>query len=231
MPYQPPTRELITKNKHKNKINLLIGVAILVLLMLIATYVFLALFQPHSQPIPQVASFIQPTNYPIQSSTTSEIITAEANGVQWSMHPRATFKIAARVLGNKRYYDGQSSIMPRDLALGWGVMSEQTVDDTIQWRQSGRWYHYEWSHTSPYDEQTIATHSANIHIVPATDNLNNALRTIRKNDLVYLEGYLVDIEAAGYGHMATSLTRDDTGKASCEILYVTQLIVGDQVYE
>jgi hypothetical protein len=36
------------------------------------------------------------------------------------MHPSATFKIAARVLGNKRYHDWQASIMPRDLALAWG---------------------------------------------------------------------------------------------------------------
>ncbi len=124
--------------------------------------------------------------------------------------------------------------MPRDLALGWGEMSEKTVDDAIKWRQSGRWYHYEWNHASPYDGQTIATHSANIHIVPATDNLGKALRTVSKNDMIYLEGYLVDIEADDYGQegsIRTSLTREDTGKGACEILYVTRLVIEDRFYE
>jgi len=223
--------ELITKNKHKN---LLISVAILVFLILSATYAFLELFQPHSQPIPQNASFLKPANAPIQSSTTIETITTETNGIQWSMHPRATFKIAARVLGNKRYHDWQASIMPRDLALGWGAMSEQTVDDTIQWRQSGRWYRYTWSRASPYDSQDIINQSANIHIVPATANLSKALRTVGKNDMIYLEGYLVDIEADGYGQegsIRTSLTREDTGKGACEILYVTKLMYNQRLYE
>jgi hypothetical protein len=113
-------------------------------------------------------------------------------------------------------------------------MSDQTADDTIQWRQSGSCYHYEWSHASPYDGLTIAAHSANIHIMPATDNLGNALRTIGKNDIIYMEGYLVDIEADGYGqegNIRTSLTREDSGKGACEILYVTRLVVGERFYE
>ncbi len=234
MPYQPPVGEALTKNKYKSRTDLLLSITILLLLILMGTLIFLLFFQPHSQPIPHGASFLHPTDEPVQSNTTAETITVEANGLQWSMHPRATFQIAARVLGNKRYYDGQSSIIPRDLALGWGEMSEQTVDDTIQWRQSGRWYHYEWNHASPYDGQTIATHSANIHIVPATYNLGKALRTVGKDEMIYLERYLVDIEADGYGQkgfISTSLTREDSGKGACEILYVTRLVVGDELYE
>jgi len=175
MPYQPPVDKASTKTTHKNRRDLLLGIPILFLLILMGTLIFLLLFQPHSQPIPPNTSFLHPTDDPVQVSTTAETITGETNGIQWAMHPRATFKIAARVLGNKRYHDWQASIMPRDLALGWGEMSEQTVDDTIQWRQSGRWYHYEWSHASPYDGQTIAAHSANIHIVPATGVVNNCV--------------------------------------------------------
>ncbi|MEJ2749825.1 MAG: hypothetical protein P8183_18235, partial [Anaerolineae bacterium] len=139
----------------------------------------------------------------------------------------------ARVLGNKRYYDWQSRVVPRDLALGWGDMSDPSVDEWIHWRQSNRWYRYHWN-SGDYSGSYITGHSANVHIIPATDNLDKALRQVEKNDLVYLEGYLVDLqvrEGGRVGHVYTSLSREDTGDGACEILYVERLVVNGRLYE
>ncbi len=157
----------------------------------------------------------------------------EENGMTWAIQPQASYQIAARVLGNKRYYDWQSRVAPRDLALAWGDMSDPSVDEWIHWRQSGRWYHYDWN-SGDYNQSYITGHSANVHIIPATDNLDKVLRQVEKDDLVYLEGYLVDLQVRDdgrVGHVNTSLSREDTGAGACEVLYVERLVVDDRLYE
>jgi hypothetical protein len=158
----------------------------------------------------------------------------EAAGKAWTVTPRATFQIAARVLGNRSYADWQSPLIPRDFALGWSQMADPAVDKWINWRQSGRWYYYNWQSNSPYKGGDIRNQSANIHIIPATDNLALALQVVDKGDYVYLEGQLVDIAVDINGRTmasATSLTRYDSGGGACEIFYVNKLIVDGQQFE
>ena len=197
---------------------------------------YLLIFRPHSVAVPQDISLLQATDDPLQSGVTGTMaapIVWEENGMTWTMQPQASYRIAARILGNKRYYDWQSSVVPRDLALAWGDMSDPSVDEWIHWRQSGRWYFYHWN-SEAYGRSYIAGHTANVHIIPATENLDKALRQVHKDDLVYLEGYLVDLqvqEGARVERVSTSLSREDTGAGACEILYVERLIINSQLYE
>ena len=224
------------KNSRGIFIDFFLIVAIFAILSLTVILSFLLLSRPRSTVISQDISLLQPTEDPIQSGLTGEAanpIMWEENGMTWTMQPQASYQIAARVLGNKRYYDWQSSVTPRDLALGWGDMSDPSVDEWIRWRQFDRLYHYEWNNGA-YSRGYIIGHSANVHIIPATDNLDKALRQVEKNDLVYLEGYLVDLHVhndARQGSVSTSLTREDTGAGACEILYVERLVMDGRLYE
>ena len=57
----------------------------------------------------------------------------------FTLTPRANFRIRARVLSREDYYLGdESDLSPVDLALGWGVMSDQAVLDRIVISQGGR---------------------------------------------------------------------------------------------
>ncbi len=211
-------------------------VVILAILSLAAILGLLLISRPRSTVVPQDISLLQPTDDPIQSSITGEAanpIVWEENGMTWTIQPQASYQIAARVLGNKRYHDWQSGVAPRDLALGWGDMSDPSVDEWIHWQQSNRWYLYDWNN-GVYSRSYMIRHSANVHIIPATDNLDKALRQIEKNDLVYLEGYLVNLQVRDgdrVGHVNTSLSREDTGDGACEILYVERLVVNGRLYE
>lgn len=225
------------KNRRGTFIDYFLIAAILAIFSLIAILGFLLLSRPHSTVASQDPFPLQPTDDPIQSSVTGEAanpIVWEENGMTWTMQPRASYQIAARVLGNKRYFDWQSGVVPRDLALAWGDMSNSAVDENIHWWQSNRWYRYELSHALSYSQSYINSHTANVHIIPATDNLDKAMRQLEENDLVYLEGYLVDlkvVDGTRVGQIQTSLSREDTGDGACEILYVEQLMVNGQVYE
>ena len=145
---------------------------------------------------------------------------------------RAHYRIAARVLSTERYYRGwQSDLSPLDLALGWGDMSDPGVDRWISWQQGGRWYYWQWSADSPYDNQAIRGETANVHIVPGTSNLRRALLALDRGDVIALTGWLVDIDGPSGARWASSLSRSDVGDGSCELLYVTELKTTDHVYQ
>ena len=42
----------------------------------------------------------------------------------WALNAAATYSIKARVLHTRRYWDDGSSLVPCDVALGWGPMSD-----------------------------------------------------------------------------------------------------------
>lgn len=162
-----------------------------------------------------------------------EAITLEKEGYTWKMSPRARYLITARVLHSRSYDDWQALFVPVDVALGWGKVSDPSVDQGIEWRQEGRWYYYQRVDDDALPKNYIRAHSANVHVVPATETIAAALRQLQVNDMVVMEGFLVDVEAgiAGQTHQfRTSLTRFDEGDSSCEILYVELMVMNGQEY-
>lgn len=140
------------------------------------------------------------------------------------IEPLATFRIKARVLSKKEYSSGkEAELSPVDLALGWGKMSDERILEKIEITQSGRWYHWK-VESFPIPRRTIETHSANMHIIPVDDDVNDVLRDIRKGHLISIKGKLVRITSAdGRWTWTSSTTRDDTGAGACEIIWAEKM--------
>ncbi len=151
-------------------------------------------------------------------------------GVSWDhgkfhVTARAGISMGARVLSTERYwFDGPSAISPVDFAVGWGRVSDQAVLDQISYAQGGRWYRY-WpkAREFPIPAPEIASHSANMHMIPANDAILKTLRNVRRGDLISLDGYLVSVTGPGGWRWDTSLTRTDTGNGACEIVWVRRI--------
>ncbi len=132
----------------------------------------------------------------------------------------AEFEIEARVLGKERYWlDHESRLAKYDLALGWGRMSDSRVLDQIEIRQSGRWYRWR-SEQLPIPRREIERSSANMHLIPADDWLEGQIGDVKTGDLVRIKGYLVRVTNSDGWRWQSSLTRDDTGRGACELIYV-----------
>ncbi len=145
-----------------------------------------------------------------------------------SLTPRAEFEVRARVLSSEPYYlDAGASISPRDLALGWGPMSDQAVLDHIKVSQGARWYYLRWDLPAPIPESVIMGHSGNMHMVPAESWIKNELGDVRAGQVVELRGMLVDVDRDDGWAWRTSLSRDDVGDGSCEIFYVQYVAVSE----
>ncbi len=135
--------------------------------------------------------------------------------------PRARFSAEARVLSRSRYFLGTlAKVSPLDIAVGWGEMSDSAVLKRIDVSQSGRFYFWHYDDEPPIPRQVIEAHSANWHLVPASNATWHVLNGLRVGDVVKLEGELIDINGPDGGSMRTSLTRADTGAGACEIIYV-----------
>lgn len=142
----------------------------------------------------------------------------------YELTPRAEFEIRARVLSRKDYSWGtEADLSPVDLALGWGVMSDQAVLDRIEISQGSRWYYTRYDLPAPISNKEIIQNSGNMHMIPAQNRIRKKLKDVRVGDIVRLRGRLVDINHPSGWHWGTSLSRHDTGGGSCEIVYLEEI--------
>jgi hypothetical protein len=142
---------------------------------------------------------------------------------EFQLTRRAGFQLRARVLSREDYRWGtDADLSPVDLALGWGVMSDQAVLDRIEITQGTRWYFTRYELPAPIPDEAIIRHSSNMHMVPANTKVEKKLKKIRRGDIVNARGFLIDVDHDSGFLWRTSMTREDTGNGSCEIFYVEQ---------
>lgn len=143
----------------------------------------------------------------------------------YTVTPLARYSVTAVVLGRERYRnDREADLSPVDFALGWGSMSMASVINELKISQSGRWYEYRWPGDPPLEPAQMATQSANTHCIPATKEVRTQLLSVKRHDLVTLEGFLVEIAAPEGYRWRSSLTRTDSGARSCEVFWVTSVV-------
>ena len=136
---------------------------------------------------------------------------------------RARFILTARVLSRADYsWGADAKLIPEDLALGWGRMSDSTVLASIDISQSDRFYYWHVKQF-PIPRREIETSSANMHMIPADARVLRELKEVRAGELVHIEGFLVDASRPGGWHWNTSMTREDVGAGACELVYVESL--------
>lgn len=141
----------------------------------------------------------------------------------YKIHPLATFRIEAKVLGKESYYlDREAAVSPVDLTLGWGAMSDESVLESIEIFQSRRAYRWT-SRNLPVSEREVERSSANMHMIPADDEVAAVLDDVRVGQIVEIEGFLVRVEGENKWKWNSSLTRDDIGQGACEVVYVKRI--------
>jgi len=141
---------------------------------------------------------------------------------EFQLQRRAQFDVQARVLSTERYRWGrEADLSPVDLALGWGPMSDQSILDQITITQGNRWYFTSYGLPPPLPQSDLIRNSSNMHMIPAEPWIEAELLALRRGDVVQLSGYLVDVQDSAGFTWRTSLTREDTGAGSCELVLVT----------
>jgi hypothetical protein len=145
---------------------------------------------------------------------------------RWLLTPRARYDITARILSREDYhFDRLADLIPEDLALGWGPMSDNRVLASFDISQSVRFYTLEPHGAPPISREAVIEHSANTHVIPADSAVRSELARLRVGQVVHLTGVLVDGRRADGASFHTSLVRTDTGPGACEVMLVENVAV------
>jgi len=169
---------------------------------------------------------IDPSAEPLQEATDREAFQVD----DYRITPKAEYDISAVVGGAARYRFGPfAAVAPVDAVLTWGTLPERPYRGRVSYDQMSRFYFWS-TRASDLDLRYIATHSANVHLLPATTNLRRALVGLDPGDRVHLHGLLVDVDRNDGGWMRTSTVRTDTGAGACEVFWVERAQIGDTVY-
>ena len=132
----------------------------------------------------------------------------------------ARYEIRARVLSKERYrWDRGADLVPVDVAVGWGAMSDTAVLNQLDISQGGRWYQWR-SQTFPIPREEITRLSANMHLIAADNAVAKQISRVRSGQVVKLKGYLVEARRADGFTWTSSLSRTDSGSGACELMWV-----------
>jgi hypothetical protein len=172
---------------------------------------------------------VHPSDGPVAPADPQQ---TDADGAQvttlgrWRLKPRARYDITARILSREDYhFDLLADLIPEDLALGWGPMSDNRVLRAFKITQGARFYSWMPTQDLPIPRQDVIEHSANTHVIPADSAVRRQLKQLRVGQVVHLTGFLVDGVRDDGAYINTSLTRSDTGAGSCEVVLVEQVRV------
>ena len=154
---------------------------------------------------------------PVQETIAPQVV---ANFKKYTITAVAAYAIEARVLHTKHYWADGNDLVPYDVAVGWGAMSDQAVLDRLSISQGNRFFFYEWQNPPPVAVSEIERHAANMHVIAANKEVAKAVKRLRRGEFVAMRGYLVNVGGPDGFYWNTSLRRDDTGNGACEVFYV-----------
>ncbi|MEN6624465.1 MAG: hypothetical protein ABFD50_23315 [Smithella sp.] len=208
-----------TPAKPVKKTNLPI---LLIVIVVISLFIGLGYFKHEKSGQKKLDNIEIVAEQPLQEHTNAPAMQLPGFEIQ----PLARYEIRAKVLSIKHYKYGRwAKLSPMDLALGWGPMSDNTIIRQLDISQDNRWYFYRWKDAPPIDPALIVRNSANTHIVPADDNIKSSLLKVRRGEIVRLKGYLINVRDSEGGSWSSSLTREDSGDHSCELMLVAEATV------
>jgi hypothetical protein len=163
---------------------------------------------------------------PAEPAQTEPTDVAPVQHGRWTLTRRAAYDVTARILAREDYrFDSIADLVPEDLALGWGPMSDNAVLAHFDISQGVRFYTWRPRDALPVARETVISHSANTHVIPADQNVRTQLARLRVGQVVHLRGDLVDAQRDDGAWLHTSMTRADSGPGACEVLLVESVEV------
>lgn len=107
----------------------------------------------------------------------------------------ARFEGRGRVISIERYgRDRQARLSSRDIVLGWGPLSDTTTFKGVDVAQTERTVVFE-SYDPKLPKEAVAAHLVNLHVIGADPKLDEALRDLRRGNIVRIEGWLVEVRS------------------------------------
>lgn len=197
---------------------------------------------------------INTSNDPIQINLENQkYIKAYGEKGLYALSPQAKYTLSGLVVTKNTNFwfrdvmrNQFDDICLMDLGIVWGDLANDKKKLYKHWKFKshktlGQSRRLEWRtkppHNTPWTLSYVSSHISHTHIIPANRNVMAGLLKIKRNDIVKLDGYLVDIYTDKSELVArTSLSRTDTdptsrGSGACEDMYITQVQINNKIYK
>lgn len=132
----------------------------------------------------------------------------------------------------KRRYSNRafSDLIPWDIGLGWEAMSDGKLLNELEFSNWNRHLFIESDKQLELAPEIAGTMLANVHLVPANDEVRAVLKAAEATQVLSIRGKLVNVlDEDGRVLIETSTTRTDRGTGACEVIYVETASVRDAV--
>lgn len=232
----------------------LILFVILILNSILGDILFRAKFSfPHvtSTASEKIDTFSEPVQTELENA---KYIKVRGEKNTYSIQPMAEYSLSGLVIAKNTNFWFRDIMRSQfddvfliDLGIAWGDLAQDKKKLYKYWKFKsyktlGQSRQLEWQNkgsyeNSPWDIYYVGSHISHTHIIPANANVMGALLKIHKNDIVKIDGYLVDIYTSQGDVLGrSSLSRNDTnatsrGYGACEEMYVKQVQIGNKVYK
>lgn len=163
---------------------------------------------------------------PIQTETSGGF-DLKMDGWNVDVNYIAEYSISGKVVDVQDYYgvSFNDKLSPVDLGITWGFLAN---DETLIWSSSGNrflnWRGQIRDINILGGEERINCHFSNNHLIPCDRKVKKSIKSIKEDDYVKIDGYLVNIYATksdgSYRYWNSSTTRTDSGDGACEVIYV-----------
>ena len=143
----------------------------------------------------------------------------------FTLTPKAKISFKARILSVENYYfDQYSGLTQTDAVFGWGPMSDSKNLNQLLVDQYDRTFDWQMGNP-PLKLHKMRVHTANMHLIGSTQQVRDKIGRFRKGHIVKISGYLVDAKSADGWTLKTSLSREDSGDNSSELIWINKLSI------
>ncbi|MDD4004658.1 MAG: hypothetical protein PHW69_05575 [Elusimicrobiaceae bacterium] len=149
-------------------------------------------------------------------------VRCSAGGYEWEMTPLYNYEATAFVFGvSHNALSGQKGLVPADLGLLWGDNARHKYYRNVKLRVMLNHYSVSWKGKRLFNMHA----AANTHCATCDSATAAKLRAVAPGDQIRIRGRLINAKIFKEGSATpmtwnTSVTRNDTGEGSCELLYV-----------
>lgn len=142
-----------------------------------------------------------------------------------TLSPIGTYDIRARVLAVDQHAlsDELSRISPVDFLLGWGVMSDTAVIKQLDIKLQGRHFNVNAKYGAKLPPR-FSQHYTLSYVLPANDEVARVVMRVRKDNVIRMQGYIVNIKTPDYFSFESKLP-DEDGMMQWEFFLVDKIVI------
>lgn len=205
-------------------------IAVGTVIIFAAVLIFAYKYQTLPDPTREAAGDIDVSAEPIQVEYSGRNFYKTYDSVEFTIEPVVSFSGSFLVISTRYHYRSPTDkLSPVDLCVMWGELVNPEHREHVQFSiQAARWCSVSWDTSIGLDEEYVHSHIANIHVIPANENVLKALKSVKTEQSIHVEGYLVNVYHHEKCIWRTSLSWTDS---DCEFLYLTKIVIGNWVYE